>query len=58
VQRRQFSFFRFGLNLLQRLVALREQLGPQLRCVLGCLLNGQPLGIHPAVACDMRLVWP
>jgi hypothetical protein len=26
--------------------------------VLGCLLNGQPLGIHPAVACDMRLVWP
>ncbi|MFW6257969.1 MAG: hypothetical protein ACOC26_00575 [Halochromatium sp.] len=55
---RQFSFFRDGLDLLQRLVAQRETFGTQFLRLLGFLLDGQPLELHPSMACEMRLVWP
>lgn len=58
LQRRQFSFFRYGLDLLQRLVAQRETFGVQFLRLLGFLLDGRPLEFAPTVACEMRLVWP
>jgi len=58
LQRPQVSFFRCGLDVLQRLVAQRETFGAQFLHLLGFLLDGQPLELHPSIPCEMRLVWP
>ncbi len=56
LQRPQLSFFRYGLDVLQRLLAQRENFGPQLLRLLGFFLDGQPMELHTTIACDMRLI--
>ncbi|WP_050984732.1 hypothetical protein [Thiorhodococcus drewsii] len=52
LERPQFSFFRYGLDLLQHLIIKQASFGAELLCVLGFMLDGQPFKVEH----DMRLV--
>ncbi|EGV27591.1 transposase IS4 family protein [Thiorhodococcus drewsii AZ1] len=50
LERPQFSFFRYGLDLLQRLITLQASFAAELLCVLGFMLDGRPFNVQH----DMR----
>ncbi|EGV31038.1 hypothetical protein ThidrDRAFT_2402, partial [Thiorhodococcus drewsii AZ1] len=52
LERPQFSFFRYGLDLLQRLITLQASFAAELLCVLGFMLDGRPFNVQH----DMRRV--
>jgi hypothetical protein len=51
-QRTQFSVFRDGLDLLQRLIIKQNRFAAERLCLLGFMLDGQPFKVEH----DMRLL--
>jgi hypothetical protein len=51
--RPQFSFFRYGLDVLQRVIIKLQEFGAQFLRLLGFLLDGKPLNLHESIPCDM-----
>lgn len=58
LHRPQFSFFRYGLDVLQRVIIKLQEFGAQFLRLLGFLLDGKPLNLHESIPCDMHQVWP
>jgi len=58
LNRPQFSLFRYGLDVLQRVVAKIQSFGVQFLCLLGLLLDGELLNLHESIPCKMHLVLP